>query len=511
MRHDIGIYTALDSSGQRLNIPTHKAKVSFDFGDHGMKSARIFIPLPFSRAYSFALDTVVYYVIIWRAKGVWSGRIEDKKLVKGGVEITAYGMWNALGDKPFTGVWVDKQYKNWRVMYPSMASRFPEMYISDLENRLSIALLKNTTYVNGGNAGGFLYFSPSLSTKQLVAFSFSYDVFLPNNWKVEVYSNPLPLPLASSTLLWSLTANGGTQTGTQTLTFTADDFVQFIIYNNTGANYTMAGENGAYYARLTNVRVATTTSTNIYADEIVESMLDTAYANNAQLSNNKSFIQTPVQELDLEVYEDVSIPSTIDDLARKSTDSVVTHLFETGVYDQYLYFRSKRYFSTSGFNVWYVDVEDLDIISTIDGLYNSVYTVYQDSTNDKVRTSTTTSTTSQGIYGVKRTKAVSYSTTDSTLASEVATFNLNSSKVVTPKTSVRIKRLYYPTGGKAKLSDPRNGDTIIIRNLKGTRFSDYLKIDTFRIAEVSVNLNENTIDVTPEAPLPTVDVLLAGG
>jgi hypothetical protein len=44
---------------------------------------------------------------------IFEGRIEDRKLIPIGVELTAYGYWNSLRDRPITGMWSTVDLNRW--------------------------------------------------------------------------------------------------------------------------------------------------------------------------------------------------------------------------------------------------------------------------------------------------------------------------------------------------------------------------------------------------------------
>ena len=78
-----------------------------------------------------------------------------------------------------------------------------------------------------------------------------------------------------------------------------------------------------------------------------------------------------------------------------------------------------------------------------------------------------------------------------------------------PRASITVDALYDQFGARWPLSAARSGDTITIRNLPLTVSSVLDRIRTFRISRASYDVDNDTLTVEPEAPLPTLDVLLA--
>jgi hypothetical protein len=435
---------------------------------------------------------------------VWEGRIEDITITQGGINITAFGYWRALSDVPYTAMWSVSSIEDWRIITTNdISSRVPSKYQFDKENRLFITLEHNATYTNGSDVGSFVYQIPDSSSRQITAVSFDYSTNIPTNWVFQYIRHQSGFTLSSGATV--VTGNGATQSGTVSTSLTACDYLELAIFNNTGASYNFTGENGDRWLKVTNIRIKTTTSASVCADEIAKALA--AYINNinsTQLSSSTALIQSPALDLKNEVYEEETPSDILNRLVALGDNQTPPRIWEVGVWEnQMLHFRPR----SSASQTWYVDVTDLDLERTIETLTNSVYAVYQDTTNRTLRTSVNADSASVSRYGITRRSAIKANTTSSIQAGVQRDVVLVDRKEPLPRATIEFNVIYDQYGARHPLFMLRSGDTITIRNLPSTIIAD--KVRTFRISRTDYDSDSNTISVEPELPQNTLDVMLA--
>lgn len=190
---------------------------------------------------------------------IYEGRLQEVAIVGGGVHVTALGYAIAMSDAPYTALWSDTSTSQWAIDNPAGSSS--QRYQIDTNNRLYIACQKGASYANAVDLGVLRYNQPYLGSRDIAGGSWDYDVTLPVNWKVELVA--ISETYGTPTVVWTLTASGVQQTGTVNVTWTAQDTVYFRIYNNTGGASAPAGETGVNYAKLTSVRLVTSTANRV--------------------------------------------------------------------------------------------------------------------------------------------------------------------------------------------------------------------------------------------------------
>ncbi len=74
-----------------------------------------------------------------------------------------------------------------------------------------------------------------------------------------------------------------------------------------------------------------------------------------------------------------------------------------------------------------------------------------------------------------------------------------------------LSGLYTESGAAAHLWQMRARDTLTIRNLPPAAGTALDKIRKFRVSRTRYDVDANTLEPTPELPVPSVQVLLAQG
>jgi hypothetical protein len=475
----------------------------FSTNEHGFASLETpLIILPLNQAFeAYEWPGLPHVVVGDTAAGViWEGRLEDIGVVDGGIALTAFGYQRALHDVPYTALWSWTGSGDWREVTGDDLSAFvPGRYESDNNNRLYVALRKGETYFNATNHGGLTYCAPNRGERTITNFSCSYDVDLPANWEFRVRS--MTDAFGSAVTENTLTATGSQQTGTLSLTLTANERVVVEIRNNSGGSTTFAGNTGDDYMRLTNIRVKTTTNSTVVASGIAWRLAQFVNGvNSGQLSDSATFIEDTTTDLQDVLYEDAYPAEILDDLA-------LLHSYEWAVWeDQLLRFHPKG----SAGRDWYVDATRIvDLQRSIENLYNSAYGLYQETGGRTLRTVNNGDTDSQDKYGLVRRGFTNVQTTSSTEAATHRDAYLTDRKNLAIRARVEFERVYDATGAEYPLYSIRAGDTITMRNLPPTLSTSIDRIRSFVVGETEYDAATNTIDVTPEDPIPTLVTLVA--
>jgi hypothetical protein len=159
---------------------------------------------------------------------------------------------------------------------------------------------------------------------------------------------------------------------------------------------------------------------------------------------------------------------------------------------------------------WYVDATRIvDLQRTIENLRNSAYGLYQETGGRTLRTANNGDPDNQAKYGVLRRGFVNVQTTSATEAATHRDAFLTDRKNLAIRARVEFERVYDATGAEYPLYSIRAGDTITMRNLPPTLSTSIDRIRSFVVGETEYDAATNTIDVTPQDPIPTLVTLVA--
>lgn len=475
--------------------------VKVETGEHGFGTLTAVIPLPPVEAFRWYSRSDAPLVRLNDGPvAVWEGRLEDPALLATGIRITALGSWRALSDVPYSAVWSDTRVDAWiRGLDGSGFNATPDRFQFDGNDRLYIAPRKGELH-DPANIGLIGYAGVDGGARQLVALDFDYAFAAPADWDVFVERRDDAWTTLSTE--WTLTGDGTTQTGTETLTFTGSDRLVFGMHYTTGtADYT--GETGDVYLEVTNVRVRTTTG-DVSPDAIATALAAyVAGVNASHLSSSTRSIEATGLDLMDEVYEDMLPGDILTRLARLGDGAGLP--WEVGVQQgQRLYLRPRG----SAGRTWYVDAEELEVERSLDPLVNSAYATYQAS-GGTLRTAIASNTASIRRSGLTRRRSYRARTTDVTQAETERDAFLSDRVRPIPRAGVTLDVLRDATGALWPLWSARNGDTITIRNLPPTPAGSIDRIRTFRISETRYQPQGDRLMVVPESPIPSLDILLA--
>lgn len=218
----------------------------------------------------YARTAIAWAKLWWQGQVVWEGRVEDPSVwarAGSGLRFVAFGAWRAVSDIPYTALWSTTNYSKWKpVTQAEIVSRTPDKYNMDTNGgRLYISLKKGQTYANGTDVGSFMIKVP-YGGRQIVGFSCDYTINLPtlgggNTWQFGYATWNEGFSAGAATMI---TATAGVAFNrTVHYVVTACDYLELYIVNVTGGANTPAGEDGANFLQIRNLRVVTSTANRI--------------------------------------------------------------------------------------------------------------------------------------------------------------------------------------------------------------------------------------------------------
>lgn len=431
---------------------------------------------------------------------IYAGRVETKRIVNGGISLTAFGYWRAMSDVPYTALWSVDTSADWRpVPNGSLSNRNSTRFTFDNNNRIFISTQKNAVY-SASLAGAQIYYAPDGGERDFAEVEFNYDFNMSSSWTARLVS--ATDDLASTSTEWTLAGNGSTQTGSVTQAITANrQAIVFEIANTSGGNVTETAESGANYLRITGIRLKSQSGSVLASDIAADVAVFVNGVNSNQLSDFTGLIEATTADLHNVLYHDAYPDGLLDALANVSG-------FEVGVWDeQRLHFRELD----SLIHTLYIDVSSLEIEQDVDTVRNEVYGVYRDANGRLLRTASSANSVNEAKLGLVRRMAVQADTADATEAETVRDQALADRGDYTIRASVEFSKIYNENGAEFPLAEVRSGWTCIMRNLPPTLAVGIDNIRSFRVAAVSYDAARDMLKVEPAVPVPTLVTLVAQG
>jgi hypothetical protein len=548
--------------------------ISFDSNEHGYRSLTFTAPMSQVEAFYFYDMAPAKWIEFGFGAGVaWEGRVEDREIVDGGLRITAMGAWRALSDVPYTALWSKSGTADWELGI-ALSNYSNDAYEIDNNNRIYFAPRKGESFSPFNPKGFYSFLIPYNSQRNIDGVSFDYELLGDGNSWVLAWRKS---DRDGSGLTYIDAKVNGTGTTTGSVYTSGLNCERFIFEAYVTSGVTHSGDTGTVYAKITNIRVVTstenaidtTTTTTIsagsqvvtpasmtgiyvgqrliidsgastsesvvvtavtastftatfansysgtttiqahavYADEIIKDLVSHVNGvNSGELSDVTGFIESPGLDLLDESYEDMYPADIATKLARLGDGEDPPRRWEVGVWDdQILHFRPRG----SAAQAWYVDIDRVTLNSTLDAMRNSAYGLYQDDNGSVLRTAAADDENSQEQNGIIRRAALQVQTTSATQAEKHRDALLADKAEITPQTSLRPDRLMDAGGSFYAKWLCRTGDTCTIRNLPPTLSDSIDKIRTFVIGEVAYNPLTDELQITPETPLPSLEVLVA--
>ncbi len=242
--------------------------VAFSTGEHGFERMERTIPRLLIEAFRVYDQAGTLHGEVNSGAGdrVWEGRTEDPAIYANedgsGLKLSSLGYWRALSDTLYTALWSTTSLSVWRTVNESdVSNRTPGMYAIEISSHIQIATMKGATYGSGANVGSVVFQAPHNGARQIIGFSIDYVGFLPTNWRFFYGRYSEGFVTLSGTAI--VDGAGAAFSGSINVTISGCDYIELGIFNNTGANSTPAGETGANYVRITNLRLVTATANRI--------------------------------------------------------------------------------------------------------------------------------------------------------------------------------------------------------------------------------------------------------
>lgn len=480
----------------------------FSTNEHGFAALMAFLPGRLVNSFFLYDRPGLPHVHVGRnGATAWEGRLEDVTIVPGGALLGAFGYWRALYDAPYTALWSTTSVADFRpVTGDDSGGRTPAKYNFDFFNRIFIGLTKDSIYTNNSDDGDVILQLPNGSDRGIQFVSFDFNVTLPTNWVAEarVINDDFSSPVA----IWTVTGNGASQTGSQSGTTSSRTGLAFKVVNSTGASYTYAGETGANFLKITSLRLNGDNASTVIASSIANRLIQFVNSiNSSQLQNVTGLVQSPGLDLRDELYEDALPADILTRLAALGDDQIPPRQWEVGVWEnRILHFRPKG--DAARTRIWYVDITELELERTLELLRNSVYASYQDVDGRTLRTAIAVNQPAIDRYDLTRRAVVDVSTTSLTQANVHRDAYLEDGREPKSKASIRFDRLYDASGTAWPNWAARAGDTFTIRNLSPVLSAAIDRVRSFRCSQTEYDADRDVLEVTPEAPLATLDTLL---
>ena len=547
-----------DWSSQHIGLTIETTQRGF-----GACSATIRLPAHTARWWFGQLDGEDRHVTD-NGMVVYEGRIELVETVAEGLALTAFGYSRAYSDMVVSDMWSDMQTTSWQAIETVQAgNRIPDRYALDTNNRLYFA--PNSGEAHSLNAIASMYIAiPDLSSRQFSAIEFSYKLVAPAGWTASLtrYTNtfgflstiwalngtgvlqtstPTYSGLSGSNVLaFSLyrnqaaaTLNAAILAGTRTITpssmtgikkgtelaisggdpedvevtaVTATTFTATFKYDHAAADTCVPvfeGETGDIYLEITNLRVKTTSSAAVYADEVAKYLISQVSAANSTQANNLNHrIKSPGFDLKQYSYDSVKAEEVLDQLAQLGGDG---WLWSWRVWrDQILIFDR----IANGGQTYQLYWQTPPISRDLGLLTTRLKPRYTNANGDEQVAADVINATAERKYGIVRSEYFDAPTTSASDATALAQAALNDKSIVNAYGDVATTALHQ-NGVRVPLWSVRSGDTIQCIQFPTTGNSDTDKTRQFRVAVTKYDHDNRTLTISPEQRQPTIDSLLA--
>lgn len=493
-------------------------------------------------------------------------KFEGRKAI---LTVATFGYWRAFSDPVVNDFWSDMRYESWEAIPTAVLSgRKPEYYDMDFDGRIYIATRKDQAY-HLFSLGSVWFRVPSGRFRKIQTLAFTLDLNIPANWqcRIESYDDgfvngnllathtgpttisagaysyasinrdlvfvelrdtragtTLSAPVAAGTNVAIMVASnasltvgdrvqiGGTNAEpTTVLSKTSTNQFNATIVNNhaTGDSVTFVNlaETGKYFAKFTDVRVKSTTSSSVYADEIVRELTTQTNALNSGQINSTTGRVTALGTIDLKQYEyDQVAPSDIIDSLRSLVTNAGRYRIRVDENQTVILEWRDNGDALRSFYVHGIP----ETGASLDKLVTRIKPIYTDASGNTTVGTTVSNTSAEGLYGLVRQQAVQYPTTSSTEAAAWAAADLADKDDLRGYGVVDVDRVY---AGRTPwpLDEVRPGYLLIMVDLPSDGGSTDVYNRAFRIGESTIRLNNGrpSISIMPVEPIPSIETELA--
>lgn len=521
---EVGFAEIGTHKGQLFDFTGHagsEAEVEFETDAHGFSFLRVRARMRHMHAVRvYDMAPSQHLVLNDGINIIFEGRIEDRKLIPIGVELTAYGYWNTLRDRPITGMWSTVDLLRWFSLNMTDRSEMggTDRWLTRKDTEIFFGARKNEAFtpsVDGADstraACGWLL--PEDSILPIERIEFDYEINAHVNAVMHLFVSSTGIG-GTSSQEWSEggAGIGSINSGSAIVTLSTVSQRNACWFRVTqGSDYTYTTETGEAYLKVSNVRIkgknqATITARDVIVDVLDDTNTTVGTTDFTPLSRSTDEIIDPGIDLDEAIYEDIDRSVLITNLSQQGDLNTPPQLYETGVTDdRRLYFRPTGTSSAT----WYADIEALDISSSMTTLINQVYVVYRDARGQRVITSTVSDEESVATYDVRRETVLSSLSENTTIADIQRDVFLDNHKDMSAQATFQIANIENGFGGSVMPWHVRSGDEIILRNVTQTGLGDVLNFSRFRIVRTRYDVIRNILELEPSFSSPTIRYLIA--
>jgi hypothetical protein len=259
---------------------------------------------------------------------IFEGRIEDRKLIPGGVEIIAYGYWNSLRDRPITGLWSSVDLNRWFFLDQIDRSDMggTDVWVTRKDNEIFFGMRNGEIYPvsSDDTRAGCGWVLPANSINWIERIEFDYEVNLPNSYTMDLYigSNALGGLSGPGSREWFEQGAGvGSPVTGSVISIAVPSFEgNALWFEVSGGSYTHTGETGEAYGKVSNIRIKSKNQVTITARDVIVDVLDDTTetlgtTDFTPLSRSSDEIIDPGIDLDEAIYEDMDRSALITNTA----------------------------------------------------------------------------------------------------------------------------------------------------------------------------------------------------
>jgi len=508
------ITLALTVNDEPVTPPVAPTSLEFGTSQRGYAGLRAMLPAMLEEAFRLYDITgmVRARVVDSHADEFWDGRIEDWEITKDGVAVTGFGYWRALSDLPYTAMWSVSTSAGWRELQTDeVAISKPKRGSIDNNNRVYLAINKNSQ-TNTSNYIAAVYEVPDKGDRTLDTIAFDYVLTNATgstyHMLVRTYDSSWT-QVDTSTVVSSNTNASGSYSFSIGASVTR---VAILFARNSGTLTTYTGETGDLYARATNIRMKTTDSAAVYLNEVAQALATYVNAANPdQLSDTVLDLAADGLDFENELYQDEDPALILETLAEANG-------YFVGVWDDQR-IRIEAY-DDAGLDYYADIVGELQVQRSLDSLTTEGYARYKEEGGRTLRTNTAVSlsTTIGGTfgqrasvnkYGVARRAFIGADTTSSTTAESERDAFLADRGDYAIRVSMTIRAVFDASGARVPLYQLRAHDRITIRNLSPSLSATIDNIRSFTIARTNYNAVQDSIQLEPAIPVPTLVTMIA--
>lgn len=447
----------------------------------------------------------------------WLGHVRDFGLSDQGLSIIAYGNWSGLSDVEYSGCLSASLYSVWEPIKPDdddygiYSVNSSDQFEMDNNNRLWFNPQKGAT-IPADNYAAFGFHIPYRYTfdqfTKITALKFDYKMltasqdsgsnYLKADCRGANWTNTGLWTFEGATLYWSLTGNGSTQSGSQTITSGLSSSYDGIVFRMLApANSITCNEEATdEYLRITGLRViggAYTTSSAVYATAIVKELLD-YYVQEFDwhlVSGAKMAIQDTSFDIKHAVYQD-KLPSEImEELAEKEN-------YDVAVWGQRLYFAPEGENSLE----WAGVADTVSFETSLDDTRTEIVGVFTTPNGHVLRTSRKEHPLAAYAYGHSSLDAISVPTTVLATADAWAENLRDEFGRVFIRADISDVRVSNHNYGFANPFSVRANDYITLSSSFASQMAELE--NRFKVGRTTLDLVNGSLKVEPIIPKPSL-------